>query len=109
MIGRPAGARRRHGKLKSAHHRGTYQVRARRLVAAANADPTTRCHRCGLTLSEHRPHKSGKPAFWTAGHLVDGEIDGVLMPEASTCNHRAGAIAGNQMRGRTRNPTSRQW
>ncbi|MEJ7719808.1 MAG: hypothetical protein WKF58_04925 [Ilumatobacteraceae bacterium] len=91
------------------HHRGTHQVRARRLVAAAKADPTTKCWRCGLTLAEHRLHKNGKPAFWTAGHLVDGEIDGVLMPEASRCNYEAGAAAGNRRRRQPRNPTSRKW
>lgn len=76
------------------HRRGTYHVQSRRIREAARANPDTRCWRCGLTIAEHDPHLNGRAAFWTAGHLVDGQPGGPLAAEASTCNYRAGnAIA----------------
>jgi hypothetical protein len=73
------------------HHRTReYRWYAPRIVARANADPTTLCGRCGRTLDEHTPHRNGRPARWTAGHVNDGELNGPLRPEASTCNLRAG-------------------
>jgi hypothetical protein len=105
-------------KVKALHHRGDYHVRSRRLTAAARADTSTRCWRCGLTLDQHRPHRNGKPARWTAGHVNDGQVGGLLLPEASTCNYSAGAELGNQRspwrrRGTPLPPpgtrTSRQW
>lgn len=97
--------------MSGAHHRGTYPARARALRARANADPLTRCWRCGRTLAEHPPHRNGKPARWTAGHLVDGQEDGPLAPEASTCNYSSGGRLGNARRARRRAPrrTSRRW
>jgi hypothetical protein len=83
---------------KAAHHRGGYQVQARRVTLAAYADPSTQCWRCGKTLNQHAPHKDGTPARWTAGHLVDGAAGGDLAPEASVCNYSAGATAGNRKR-----------
>jgi hypothetical protein len=83
---------------KPAHYSGSYHVRSRAVRQAANANPLTRCWRCGLTLAEHKPHKSGKPARWQAGHLVDSDPTSPLLPEASTCNTRAGA----KLRHRTR-------
>lgn len=88
-------------KVKPAHYRGSYHVTSRRVRQAAQADPLTRCWRCGRTLAEHPPHRNGAPARWMAGHIVDGLIGGPLAPEASTCNLSAGATAGNQRRGRT--------
>lgn len=70
------------------HYRGSYQRRARQVRAAANADPTTRCRRCRRTLAEilrHHPH-----AIWTAGHVIDGQVDGDLEAECSPCNYSAG-------------------
>lgn len=79
------------------HHRTPAYVHAsRRLVAAAYANPATRCGRCGRTLAEHAPHLSGKPATWHAGHINDGQLNGPLRAEASTCN----IAAGNQRRRR---------
>lgn len=78
---------------KRAHYRGSYQRQARAVRAQANADPTTRCGRCGLTLAEHRDG-----ATWDAGHVNDGQIGGPLQPEASTCNRSAGAALGNRRR-----------
>lgn len=86
---------------KAPHHRGTYHVTAAKVRANANANPDTKCWRCGRTLAQHPPHKNGKPAKWTAGHRVDGQVGGPLAPEASTCNYSAGATTGNQRRGGT--------
>ena len=79
---------------KGAHHTGAYQKMARQVVLAARADVTTRCWRCGLMLHEHAPHKNGRLAFWTAGHVVTGEVLSPLLPEASTCNFTAGGRTG---------------
>lgn len=85
-------------KVKPAHYRGSYLVRARHVRQAAYADPSTPCGRCGLTLSEHPPHHNGKPARWQAGHVNDGEAGGRLRPEASTCNLSAGGVLGNDIK-----------
>lgn len=86
------------GKTKAAHHRGTYHVRSRAVVAAAYADPTTTCWRCGRTLGHHRRTVSGNPPRWSAGHIIDGEVDGLLLPEVLSCN----SAAGGRLRGRRR-------
>ncbi len=83
---------------KGAHHSGDYQVRAQAVRDAANSDPNTKCWRCGKTLAEHEPHKGGKPARWTAGHIIDSDPTSPLAPEASTCNYIAGALTGNARR-----------
>lgn len=95
--------------MKRPHHTGSYQARAAAVRAAANANPTTTCWRCGRTLAEHPPHRNGKPARWTAGHIHDGQIDGPLAPEASTCNYSAGATLGNKRRSSRRLNTTRDW
>lgn len=97
---------------KPAHYQGSYHVRSRQVRLAAYANPLTACWRCGLTLRQHRPHKNGKPPRWTAGHVRDGDPSSPLLPEASTCNFRAGAIAGNRRRGsrpRREADTSFRW
>lgn len=89
------------------HYGGSYRTVAQRLVATANADQATTCGRCGLRLDEHSPHANGRPAFWTAGHVIDSQVDGPLRPEASTCNMAAGGRLGAA---RSRGvPTSRSW
>lgn len=86
---------------KAAHYRGTYHVRSRALVAAARNNPDTRCRRCGLTRTEAILHGlTPRQADWTAGHIVDGEVDGALAPEHHHCNASAGATHGNQRRNR---------
>ena len=84
------------------HYRGSYHVRSRQVRDAANADPSTRCWRCGRTLAMHEPHKNGKPARWTAGHIRDSDPTSPLAAEASTCNKAAGATYGNRLRGARR-------
>jgi hypothetical protein len=93
--------------VKALHHRFTYHTTSRRLVATANANPATRCWICHNTIDHCRPHHNGRPAYWTAGHINDGEINGALAPECSTCNYSRGAHLTN--RHRTRNRTSRNW
>lgn len=83
-------------KTKAAHHRGTHQVRAKAVTDAAYADPMTRCWRCRRTLAEVRATKP--KAIWTAGHLVDGQVDGDLAAECSPCNYGRGAAMGNRRR-----------
>lgn len=89
------------------HYGGDYARRARAVRTAANADPSTRCWRCGRTLAQHPRHKTGKAATWQAGHLNDGQEGGPLAPEASTCNSVAGAKAGAARKRSFR--TSRRW
>lgn len=91
-----------------AHYRGSYARQAKAVRDAANADPSTRCWRCGLTLREHAPHKNGKPPTWDAGHVNDGQAGGVLAAEASTCNRQAGATEGHR-RQRMTLTTTRRW
>lgn len=83
---------------KAPHHKGTHHARAAKLNAEANANPFTRCWRCGRTLAEVRQTKPR--ARWTAGHLIDGMIDGPLASECSPCNYSHGARLGNQRRKR---------
>ena len=84
--------------VKAEHHKGSYDGRARLVRAAAMADPATLCWRCG------QPRRLGDP--WTAGHVIDGEINGVLLPEHASCNFKAGARHGNLRRLERR---SREW
>ncbi len=89
------------------HRLAPYTTAATAVVARANANPATPCQRCGRTLAEHPPHKTGKPANWHAGHVRDGDPTSPLEPEASTCN----IVAGNVARGQRKSglvPT-RQW
>lgn len=81
-------------KPKPAHYKNGYDTRARQVREAAAANPGTLCWRCGKTLAQHPPHKNGKPARWQAGHVNQGEIGGLLLPEASTCNTGHGARLG---------------
>ena len=84
---------------KAAHHRGDYHRRSLALKAQAYANPDTRCWRCGRTMQQVRQTKPR--AKWTAGHLVDGQINGALLPECSPCNYGAGARLTNSRRGKT--------
>lgn len=89
---------------KAPHHKGTHHTQSARVRAAAYANPDTRCWRCKQTLEQiHRNHPRAK---WTAGHLIDGQINGTLAPECSPCNYAAGARLGNRNR---REPHSERW
>ena len=72
--------------------------------AAAYADPSTTCWRCGLTLAEVQ--RTGKRVTWHSGHVIDGDARSPLRAEHSTCNQSAGATAGRVRAGL--NP-SRRW
>jgi hypothetical protein len=84
---------------KKPHHAGTYHRRAIAVRAAANADPATRCWRCGRTKAQHKRE-------WTAGHAVAGVVNGQLLPECAECNYRHGALMKN---GRLKPTPSRIW
>lgn len=90
---------------KKPWHKGAYDTQSRKLVAAARANPETRCWRCGRTLAEHRPHRTGRPATWHAGHLIDSMVGSPLLPEASTCNTKASVQARRPRRARRTNLT----
>ena len=93
---------------KGAHHRGGYQRAAKRVTTAAYLDRTTTCWQCSRTLEEvHRLHPD---AIWTAGHVIDGQVNGELRAECSPCNYGRGASAGNLQRlGKPMFRTSRKW
>lgn len=78
-------------------HAGSYPRQAKQVRDRANANPTTRCWRCGRTQAEHK-------APWQAGHVIDGV--GPLAPECTTCNTSHGATRGNRMRSQG---TTQQW
>jgi hypothetical protein len=84
-------------------HGPTHRRLAKVIRRHANADSSTRCWRCGLTLAEHEPHRNGKRPQWMAGHRRHGIVDAQLTlldlaPEASTCNTSEGASWGNSQR-----------
>ena len=88
---------------RPAVHGHNYRRLAPLVVAWANHHPTATCWRCGNTIDKCRPHRNGKPARWTAGHLKDGQPDATLTladlaPEASTENFAKGASWGNRNR-----------
>ena len=82
--------RQHHRNQARTHYHGDYRVRAAAVVAAANADPSTRCWRCHLLA---RP---GDP--WQAGHTVDGDSTALLAAEHRSCNAAAGARLGHARR-----------
>lgn len=85
-------------KPKPLHYRGGYLLAARRVREQANRNPAQTCWRCGQTLAEVRATRNPR-AIWTAGHVNDGEVNGLLLPECSPCNYGAGADLRNGRRG----------
>lgn len=81
------------------HYSGDYKRRARLVRQAAQVNPSTRCWRCGRTQAEHKRR-------WQAGHVIDGEVSGLLLAECEQCNTSAGASAGNRKRVE---PHSERW
>jgi hypothetical protein len=83
-------------------HGPRFRKLAKLVRRCANANSSTRCWRCGLTLAEAR-EKWGPRITWTAGHLVDGQPDHTLTlrdlaAEHSRCNYSAGASLANSKR-----------
>lgn len=100
------------------HYRGDYDRRRAALIAAANANPLTRCGMlpgdrvplgagCGLTLLEHPPTKTGRRQKWTADHVRPGDPSSPLRPVATSCNCSAGTKLANARRRRLR--TTIRW
>ena len=90
-----------HGRSpKDPKYQGDYHVRSRKITAAAHADPTARCWRCGLTLEQVRRRLARPYATWHAGHI---ETNGRrLAAECSPCNI---AERNARMRGKPRATT----
>jgi hypothetical protein len=84
------------GKL--AHHRGSFDRRAKAVRAYAYAHPDTICQRCGYRLHEGPHHRRDGTERWEAGHVNDGEVGGLLAPETRSCNRRAAAQKTNARR-----------
>jgi len=81
-------------------HRGRHNEWSRQLRAAWNANPDTRCARCGLTRTEGIA-KWGKQGEWEAGHKRPGTIAHSTLdyqPEHRHCNRSEGAAMGNRNR-----------
>lgn len=96
---RPPPAREVQPVAKQPHHMGSHARRSAAVRAAAYANPSTPCARCGRTLDQHPPTKAGNPPTWSGGHATDGEVNGLLLPEVLSCNSRAGARLGHKPRG----------
>lgn len=97
--------------MKQPHHRGPFDRRGKALRTAAYADPDTRCRRCGHRLHEGPEHRHDGTERWEAGHLIDGQVDGLLVPETRSCNRRAAARTTNAKRAGRRSVDvhSREW
>jgi hypothetical protein len=85
------------------HKSSQYRAAAKRVRAAANGNPFTRCWRCGNTLDKCGPrgdgrNRNGTPCTWHAGHLVESSLAHGLLPECSHCNTSSGARFGNAKR-----------
>lgn len=76
---------------KPVHRTNRWKVLARRICAAAYANPETKCWRCGRTLAQHPPGDR-----WQAGH-VDDTNHSLILPEARSCNASHGARYGAQL------------
>lgn len=88
-------------RQKPAHHRGSHQADAARIVEAAKADPSTRCWKCKRTIVEVR--RSEPNARWIGGHVVAGQVGGPYKAECSVCSNREGAdITNAKRRGKRR-------
>lgn len=75
-------------------------------------------------IQQHKLHHNGRPAYWTAGHTIDGSttaepwlsvnvvppLGDWLAPEASVCNYGANARRTNGIKAPTVAPTTtRRW
>ena len=90
---------------KQPHHKGTHQVTARRVVAAANATSGYRCPTCGLTLTEGIT-RWGTNGQWEGGHRVHGQPAYGYHAQHRHCNRSEGAAYGNANRVE---PHSERW
>lgn len=83
---------------------GDFQRRRARLKAWAWSHPDkARCWQCGEPLATCGPNrngrcKTGKPATWHAGHMIDGDRTSPLALECEPCNTARGAAHGNRGR-----------
>jgi hypothetical protein len=81
-------------------HRGKHNEWSRQLRNAWNANPDTRCARCGLTRAEGIA-KWGRQGEWEAGHRVastTAHSTADYQPEHAHCNRGEGAATVNTRR-----------
>lgn len=91
-------------RLQHRHlYAGNYQRRAKAVTRTAYLNPDTQCARCGKTLAEHPPTKSGRQPKWHAGHAWPNDPNAPLRPEVESCNVAEG---NDRRRG---NPHSETW
>ena len=90
---------------KAPHHRGAHQITARRVVAAANAQPAYTCPSCGLTLTEGI-QRWGKNGPWDGGHRVHGRPEYGYHAQHAHCNRSEGASWANARRNE---PQGERW
>ena len=78
-------------------HRDPLFIKAGAVIRArANADPTTVCPTCGLTLEQRRRINPG--ATWDCDHVIPGSLAAGLRARCSTCNRADGARMTNAKR-----------
>lgn len=77
------------------HYGWRHDQRAKQVRDAANANPLTRCWKCGLTLDQVRAKFPGRRVVWDAGHTIDGDPHCALLAECSPCNRGGGADLTN--------------
>lgn len=77
------------------HSNPQYRRIAPLIRAAAYANASTTCRRCGLTLAERR--RTHPTDVWQCGH-PDRPGDIGYAPEHRSCNTSAGATDGNKRR-----------
>jgi len=87
------------------HYGGDYHARSKALRAAAYADPSARCWRCGLTMAEFVASFPRRRSEWHADHVVPGDRLSPLRPAHASCNTSEGA---RNSHGTGMNP-SRRW
>lgn len=79
----------------SAHHDGAHPRLARAFVAWATRQPGAHCIVCGWPVARPlRPHSTGRPGRWIAGHKRAGVVATSLddyQLECSHCSTREGA------------------
>lgn len=96
-------------QMKPLHYRGSHETRAKAVCAKAQANPLTRCWRCGCTMAEVRRANPGRSVRWQAGHVDAGNPNSELLAEDSLCNERDGQRRTQAVKASKSMPHSRRW
>ena len=81
---------------KAWHRDPTFRKAGVVIRARANADPSTVCPTCGLTLAQRR--RTHPTAIWDCDHVIPGSLAAGLRARCSTCNRADGARITNTKR-----------